>query len=95
MREQITHFMAALLASAAFLWRWESPQKRWTFERIFLLLAAAATALWNLYVALTPSSVLSPTPNSKTGPSLPVPSGGYAITVPTRSYLCRTRGGVY
>lgn len=48
MREQITHLMSAMLALATFYWRWESPQKLWTFERAFLLLAAAVTALWNI-----------------------------------------------
>jgi hypothetical protein len=44
--------MSAMLALATFYWRWESPQKLWTFERAFLLFAAALTALWNIGAAI-------------------------------------------
>lgn len=50
MREQVTHAVSALLAAAAFYWRIESPQKRWTPERALFLLSAAIAALWNVYV---------------------------------------------
>jgi hypothetical protein len=48
MREQITHAASAFLAAAAFLWRLESPQKRWTPERALFLSASAIAALWNV-----------------------------------------------
>lgn len=50
MREQITHAVSALLAAAAFYWRLESPQKRWTFERAAFLAASAAATVWNVGV---------------------------------------------
>lgn len=49
MREQVTHAVSALLAGAAFYWRLESPQKRWTPERALFLAAAAIAAAWNVY----------------------------------------------
>jgi hypothetical protein len=52
MREQITHAVSALLAAAAFYWRVESPQKRWTPERALFLVAAAISALWNVYAVV-------------------------------------------
>jgi hypothetical protein len=52
MREQATHAVSALLAAAAFYWRLESPQKRWTIERGLFLAASAIAALWNVYAAL-------------------------------------------
>lgn len=48
MREQVTHAVSALLAGAAFLWRLESPQKRWTIERALFLAASAIATLWNI-----------------------------------------------
>jgi hypothetical protein len=52
MREHITHGVSALLAAAAFYWRFESPQKLWTVERALFLFASAVAALWNAYLIL-------------------------------------------
>jgi hypothetical protein len=54
MQEQITHAVSAFLAGAAFYWRLESPQKRWTVERALFLTASATSMLWNIGAMLVP-----------------------------------------
>lgn len=51
-KQQITYLVTAAVSGAAFYWRWESSQKKWTVERAWVLSATIISVVWNLYMAI-------------------------------------------